>query len=100
MKWVLKSTYFVFFVMWSHHKNEEEQRNENGGRGYEIGGSKGKMLCQQAAREDADAQTKVPRSEIRGSGRATLGIGGQVDEQRVERGEGRAETQATAEGDQ
>ena len=58
------------------------------------------MLCQHAAREDADAEAQVPSGEIGGSGCATLGVGSQIDEQRIKRRKGRAKSQATAQGNQ
>ena len=57
------------------------------------------MLRQHAARKDADAEAKIPCGEIGGRGRAALGMGAKVDEQGIERREGRTEPQTAAQGD-
>ena len=54
------------------------------------------MLSQHAAGEDAYAEAQIPSGEIGGRGRATLGVSTQIDEQGIERGEGRPKTQAAA----
>ena len=86
--------------MRSHHENEENQGNEDRAGGHQVGSGEGEMLRQHAAGEDADAQTEVPGGEVGGSGSATLGIGTKINEQSVERGEGSAETQTAAQGNQ
>ena len=78
-----------------HRQNEEDEGNQHHSAGNEVGGGKREMLRQHATREDADAKSQIPRSQISRSGRASLGVGAEIDEECVERGERRTETQAT-----
>ena len=78
-----------------HHNNEKDQGHQHRGGSNQIGSGKGEMLGQHTTGEDADAQTEVPGGEIGGGGSASLGVGAEIDEECVERGERRTETQAT-----
>ena len=79
-----------------HHKHAKHQRHKHRPRGNEVGRREREMLRQHSARKDANAETQVPGGEIGGRGRAALSMGAQVDEQGIERREGRAESQSTA----
>ena len=86
--------------MRSHHEDKENQGNQHRAGSHKICGGKREVLSQHAAGEDADAQTEIPSCEVGGSGGAALGVGAEIDEQGVEGGECRTETQTATQGNQ